>query len=157
MLKKKYAVSDLTHIETIIQSATICRLGLVDDNYAYIVPLNFGYEAGSLYFHTGSRGRKIDLIRNNPRVAFEIDTDHAMKSGERACDWDMYYQSVMGRGVAFFIEDREQKQRALNIIMKQYSSERTWTFPDEKLAITTVIKVKIESVSARSHCKKGDP
>jgi nitroimidazol reductase NimA-like FMN-containing flavoprotein (pyridoxamine 5'-phosphate oxidase superfamily) len=155
MLKMKYAVSDLERIEAIIRSAAVCRLGFVDGDGAYIVPLNFGYEAGALYFHTGSKGRKIDLIQADPNVSFEIDTGHAIRPGDRACGWSMDYRSVMGRGIASFIEEPEQKRRALDIIMKQVAQERGWTFPDEKLAITTVVRVNIRSISARIH-RKGD-
>jgi len=136
-----------------IRSATICRLGFVNENYAYIVPLNFGYQGGILYFHTGPKGRKIDLIRANPKVTFEIDTEHTIKKGDNACDWNMVYQSIMGRGVASFITNREQKRQALDIIMKQYS-DKVWVFPDEKVAITTLFQVQIQSVSARSNHKK---
>ncbi len=150
MLKKKAAVSDIEYIEQIIRKGKICRLGLIDRGFAYIVPLNFGYESGCLYFHMGSRGRKIDLIIENPAISFEIDCACRVKDGEKACDWSMMYQSVMGQGVAEFIQDRDQKRDALNCIMRQYSG-RDWTFPDEKLDMTTILKVEIRKISARSN------
>ena len=153
MLKTKYAVLNIADIEAIIRSVKICRLGMVDGEYAYIVPLNFGYDKGVLYFHMGSKGQKIDLLKANPRVTFEMDIEHSLKESENACDWNMFYQSVMGKGIASFVEELEQKKHALNIIMKQYL-KKDWTFPAEKVAITTILMVEIESISARSNFKQ---
>jgi nitroimidazol reductase NimA-like FMN-containing flavoprotein (pyridoxamine 5'-phosphate oxidase superfamily) len=149
---QKFAVHETEKIEAIIHRAAICRLGLKDGEYAYIVPMNFGYESGSLYFHMGSNGKKIECIRQYPNIAFEIDSGHVIQS-KHACAWDMQYECVMGRGKAFFIKKREQKIRALNIIMKQYS-DREWTFPLEKVDKTVILQVQIEAVSAKSNMKE---
>jgi nitroimidazol reductase NimA-like FMN-containing flavoprotein (pyridoxamine 5'-phosphate oxidase superfamily) len=151
--KQKFAVHEKEKIEAIIRRAAICRLGLKDGEYAYIVPMNFGYESGSLYFHMGSNGKKIECIRQCPNIAFEIDIGHEIQSGEQACAWDMQYECVMGGGRAFFLNNREQKIRALNIIMKQYS-DREWAFPLEKVDKTVILQVQIETVSAKSNTKE---
>jgi nitroimidazol reductase NimA-like FMN-containing flavoprotein (pyridoxamine 5'-phosphate oxidase superfamily) len=45
-------------IDTVLSKATVCRIGLVDNNVAYIVPLNFDYKNNCLYFHSASLGKK---------------------------------------------------------------------------------------------------
>ena len=65
MRKKNKEITDIDEIEGIIKKATCCRIGLVDGDEPYIVPLNFGYENSTLYFHGASEGRKIDLIKDN--------------------------------------------------------------------------------------------
>jgi len=57
---------------------------------------------------------------------------------------------VMGKGRVSFIEDREQKRHGLNVIMKQVS-DREWEFPEEKLEITTLFKIEIDTISARQN------
>jgi nitroimidazol reductase NimA-like FMN-containing flavoprotein (pyridoxamine 5'-phosphate oxidase superfamily) len=151
--KQKFAVYEKEKIESIIQRATVCRLGLMDGENPYIVPMNFGYESGSLYFHMGQNGRKIEYLLRSPNIAFEIDTGHVIRS-EDACAWDMQYECVMGHGTALFLNDREQKMRALNIIMKHYS-DREWTFPLAKVDKTVILQVSIETVSAKSNMKES--
>ena len=153
ILKQKFAVHELTDIESVIRGATVCRLGLRDGKYAYIVPMNFGYKSGSLYFHTGAAGKKIECIRKYPGISFEIDLAHMIQTADRACAWDMQYACVMGRGRALFINDREQKIRALNIILKQYS-DREWIYPPEKADKTTILQVIIETISAKCNMKE---
>jgi nitroimidazol reductase NimA-like FMN-containing flavoprotein (pyridoxamine 5'-phosphate oxidase superfamily) len=60
----------------------------------------------------------------------------------------MKYQSVIGFGTAVFLDDVEEKRRALEIIMRQYS-DRSFSFPEHALASTTVIKVVIESMTGK--------
>ncbi|MBN1779585.1 pyridoxamine 5'-phosphate oxidase family protein [bacterium] len=151
--KSKCRIHDKETIEAMIKKAVICRLGLVDEDRAYIVPMNFGYDSGVLYFHCGAEGRKIDCLKKRPGVSFEIDVLHDLKAGELACGWDALYDCVMGRGEASFITDREQKRHALNMIMRQVSG-KTWEFPDEKIDKTTIIAVEIKTVSAKSTIKQ---
>ena len=152
--KQKYAVSEIKKIESIIQRALICRLGLTDGESPYIIPLNFGYESGILYFHMSSEGRKIECIRKCASVAFEIDIEHAIMPDNQACGWDIEYECAMGYGSASFVEDREQKIHALNIIMKQYSDQQ-WSYPDEKVDKTTILQVKIRTISAKRNVKEA--
>ena len=37
----------------------------IGEGSPYIVPLCFGYDAGTLYFHSAPAGKKIDLLKNN--------------------------------------------------------------------------------------------
>ena len=60
----------------------------------------------------------------------------------------MNYQSVIGFGKAVFVEDSDEKQKALTIIMAQYSEKR-FEFPENKLKATTVIKVEVESMTGK--------
>ena len=49
-------------IEEVIARAPVCRLALSDNGEPYVVPMNFGYSDGVLYFHGAPNGRKIDII-----------------------------------------------------------------------------------------------
>jgi nitroimidazol reductase NimA-like FMN-containing flavoprotein (pyridoxamine 5'-phosphate oxidase superfamily) len=68
------------------RSATVCHLGLADGGEPYVVPVNFGYANDCLYFHSAQSGHKIDLLKRNPRVCFEIDTDlQILKTEKNNC------------------------------------------------------------------------
>ena len=148
MRRKDKEISDESDIKAIIEKARVCRLGMVNGNKPYIVPLCFGYSDNALYFHGSLKGKKIDLIRENPNVCFEFDLLTETIESENACDWSMKYQSIIGFGKAVFIEGSDEKRNAISIIMGQYS-ERPFQFPENKLKATAVIKVEIESLTGK--------
>ena len=148
MRRKDKEISDESGIEAIIKKADVCRIGMVNGNKPYIVPLCFGYHDNVLYFHGSLKGQKFDILRINPNVCFEFDLITKAVESENACDWSMKYQSVIGFGKAVFIENSDEKRKALSIIMGQYS-DRPFQFPENKLKATTVIEVKIESMTGK--------
>ena len=148
MRRKDKEISDESGIKAIIKKAVVCRLGMVNGNKPYLVPLCFGYNDHVLYFHGALKGQKIDLIRKNPNVCFEFDTVTETIESENACDWSIKYQSVIGFGKAVFIEDSDEKRKALSIIMAQYS-EQQFQFPENMVKATAVFKVEIESMTGK--------
>lgn len=149
MRKKEKEITDFTQIEAILREADICRLGLSDGAIPYIVPLNFGYRDRTLYFHTGHEGKKIDFLKKNNLVCFEVDVDAGIIRSDVACGWSMKYRSVVGTGRAVFIEDRSEKARALDIIMSHYSGNGAWTYREKSFEKACVIKVTIDDISGR--------
>lgn len=135
-------------IEAIIRKATVCRLGMLDGDYPYIVPLCFGYRDNTLYFHGSIKSRKYELIQKHPKVCFEFDILAEPLSAPEACDWDMRYQSVVGFGKASMVEETDEKRRAVAIIVSQYAQD-SHAFTDQKLKGTAVIKVAIDTMTGR--------
>ena len=148
MRKKEKEITKKSAIETVIAKSLVCRLALSDNDSPYVVPLSFGYKDKVLYFHGSQKGTKIDIIKKNPKVCFEFDTDTEIVKAEDACRWTMRYRSVIGFGKAMFLEDIEEKRKALDIIMSQYSN-RIFQFDDAILKKTGVIKVEIESMTGK--------
>jgi len=139
---------DREEIESIIKKADFCRLGLSDNNNPYIVPLNFGYRDRCLYFHTAKVGKKIDMIKTNNRVCFELDIDHEVVRAENPCDWNMKYRSVIGYGRAFLLEDIDEKRRALDIIVEHYSG-RLNEYDEKLVNRLAIIKLQVESMTGK--------
>jgi len=146
--KSEREIKDRPVIDSIIRESIVCRLGLSDGNEPYIVPLCFGYDGRALYFHCANEGRKIDIIRRNSRVCFEFDIPGGMKEAEEGCRWGIRYRSVMGAGTAGIIRDHDEKMRALEIIMAQYSGKK-YAFPEEIVAKTAIIKVTITEITGK--------
>ena len=149
MRKKEREIRDKSGIESIIKRATVCRIALSEDNVPYVVPLNFGYKDNFLYFHSAKEGRKIDMIRKNNTVCFEIDIDSKLIEAERPCDWSTEYYSIIGFGEAFLVEDLEEKREALDIIMEHYSGKSSFEYPEKIINNLAVIKVRIESMTGK--------
>jgi len=148
MRRKEKEIKDVAAMEDILRCATVCRLGLCEDNRPYVVPLCFGYKDNALYIHCGPEGKKLEMLGKNNNVCFEVDIDNKLIKGVKPCDWGMKYKSVIGFGKAVFIEDVESKRRALDVIMRQFS-ESTFEYPQEAIRNTTIIKVEIESMTGK--------
>ncbi|MCK5154684.1 MAG: pyridoxamine 5'-phosphate oxidase family protein [Spirochaetales bacterium] len=149
MRRKEKEITDKKEIEQIFKEALICRLGLVDGKTPYIVPMNYGYRNNILYFHSALSGRKIDILKKNPNVCFEIDISGGLKESDKACSWSMNYRSVMGEGRVQFIKDTSEKIDAFNIIMNQYSEKANWEFKEKMFEKTIIFKVKTDNISAK--------
>ena len=148
MRRKDQEITDNETLSKIIGSAQVCRLGLSDDNHPYIVPLCFGYKNDTLYFHSAAEGKKIEIIKNNPRVCFEFDQNMGLVQEEKPCSWGIKYQSIIGYGEAIFVENADEKLEALNIIMSQYSGDK-FSFQEAAINKTTVFKVVISEMTGK--------
>ena len=148
MRRKEKEITDKNQIEKILEESPVCRLAMVDGDKPYIVPMNFGYRDGILFFHSAKQGRKIDLIKKNPNVCFEVDQLIRFKKAKMACEWGLEYKSVIGSGRALLLDNIEEKIKGLHIIMSQYS-QRTFEYPDEMLEKTLVIKIVIDRMTGK--------
>ena len=148
MRRREREVTDINEIESIIHESSVCRLGLVDGDKPYVVPLCFGYFDNTLFFHSAKKGYKLDLIKKNNRVCFEFDTFLEIKKAAKPCSWGMLFRSVIGFGKAALVDDTDSKRRAFDIIMKNYS-DGSYAFSEADLKNTVVIKVKIESMTGK--------
>ena len=141
-------ITDIEEIEGIINKATVCHLGLVDGDEPYVVPVSFGYERNTLYFHGNLKGRKVELIKKNNRICFAMEIGVEVKKAEEACDWGIKYMSVIGVGRAYILENDEQKSYALDLITKRYAGDEL-SFPKSELDKTLVVKVDIENITGK--------
>ena len=148
MRRKEQQIHDTPAIKDILSRALVCRLGLCEDNQPYVVPLCFGYKDNALYFHCGPEGKKLNILRKNNKVCFEVDIDSEYIKADKPCKCAMKYKSVIGFGKAIFIDDAELKCKALNIVMHQFSG-KTFVFPEEAMKKTTILKVEIESMTGK--------
>ncbi|MHC4243849.1 MAG: pyridoxamine 5'-phosphate oxidase family protein, partial [Planctomycetota bacterium] len=148
MRRKDQEITDIATIEDIIRKGQVCRLALSENGRPYIVPLCFGYKDNTLYFHSACEGKKLDILRKNNNVCFEIDIDQELVKGKKACNCSMKYRSVIGFGKAELIEDIESKRKAFNIIMQNYL-KGFFKYSEESIKNTVIIRVEIESMTGK--------
>ena len=148
MRKSEKEIKDRAAIDSIIRRSRICRLGLSDQGHPYVLPLCFGYDGKALYFHCAEEGRKRDILRRNNKVCFEFDIFEGMIEADQACNWGVRYQSVIGFGIAYLVDDITEREQALSCIMAQYS-KHTFSFPPEMIIRTAVLKIEIESLTGK--------
>ena len=148
MRRKEKQIKDMALIEDIIKQSRVCRLGLVDGDKPYVIPMSFGYDGTHIYFHSALEGRKIEILKKNPQVCFEFDEVIKVVKNKDACDWGMAFKSVIVEGTAVFVEDITQKAHGLGLIMAQYS-KRVFEFSKESMEKTAVIKVVITQMTGK--------
>ncbi len=152
MTRRERQVTDINDIIKILDKSKVVHLGMVDGDEPYVVPMNYGYtmEDGklTLYLHGAKRGRKLDLIRANPKVFFEMCCDIVPFEGDVACKYGITYASVMGKGFAEIVEDTEEKKLALSVLMKTQTG-KDFKFEDKMTSIVTVIKINTVEYTAK--------
>ncbi|MDP2840594.1 MAG: pyridoxamine 5'-phosphate oxidase family protein [Syntrophales bacterium] len=151
MRKANRENSDKSAIRAIMEEALVCRIGLCDDGTPYVVPMNFGLGENCLFLHCATEGRKLDILRRNDRVCFEMDFLREIKQGPVSCGWGARYESVIGFGRAILVEDPAEKRFALDRIMDHLCAQGPYAYPDDILAKTAIIRIEIESLTGKRH------
>ena len=145
MRRKDREIKGYQDIMDIIAKCDTCRLAICDEEFPYIVPLNFGVEQKDgetyLYFHSAKEGKKLDLIRKNNKVTFEMDCEHNIILYEERMSCTMGYASVIGHGEIEFVEE-DEKYEALKIIMRHYHHEE-FPFNTDMMKVTAVMRMKV--------------
>ena len=148
----KVLIEDTKEIEEILERAQVGRLGLADGEEPYVVPLNFIYDNGHIYFHSGVEGRKLDIIKKNPRVCFEVDEmSEVFVNPEGSCFSTAYYKSVIAVGTARLLDADDEKIQALDLLMKKYAAGREYeAIPEHAMAIVGVCEIKIDKMAGKA-------
>lgn len=157
MRRKDREVTEMEEIQQIFDDCKVCRIGIMDEDGPYIVPVNYGYvrEEGKviLYIHGAREGKKIDLIRKNANVGIEIDYKHELVEGDTACQYSYYYASIIGKGTASIIDNPREKLKALNVIMKHQTGRTFEEFqknPNLEKAVA-IIRIDLNEYSCKKH------
>ena len=113
-------VTDKSKIEAFLQQARVGHLGMVDGNRPYVVPLNFIWMDGKIYFHGASGGRRNRVIKDNPEVCFTVCEEYGTVVDPVPADVDIAYMSVMIFGKAQPITDLGETTRILQEIVNKF-------------------------------------
>lgn len=121
---RRRVIETESEIAEVIQQSEVCYVSMITpEGFPYVVPMNFGFEAGVLYLHGAKSGKKMEALAQNPNVCVVFSTDHELRYQNElvACSWSMKYRSVLVHGMVEMIEDFDAKVAALNIIMRKYA------------------------------------
>jgi len=145
MRRKDREIKDTAGIEGILKNCKTCRLAMIDGDSPYVVPLSYGYgfpREGvlELYFHSAREGRKLDALRRNNKVCFDISREGEIIVSEDPCSCGYYYESVIGFGDAEFVTDPAEKCAALSAIYERQTGDSV-SFTEGMAESVCVIKV----------------
>jgi hypothetical protein len=146
MRRKEKEVTDARIIDDLFATAGVCRIAMIDDGEPYVVPLNYGYRDNALYIHSAAAGRKIDILKRNGRVCFEIESASAIIKHAEPCHWGTRSRSLIGYGRVEILTDCQEKRRGLDIIMAHYGKTDQNVYDEKQLRAVVILKISIESV-----------
>jgi uncharacterized protein len=152
MRKKDREIKDAKEVEEILRKADVCRIAFAANRIPYIVTMNFGYvwkDHLILYFHCAKEGKKLDLLKKNNMVCFEMDIDHELVQSENACDWGMKYRSIVGLGLLESVTNDEEKKRGLDCIMDHYGFKGKKEYNEKALGLTEILRLTVAEFTGK--------
>lgn len=149
MRRKDKEITDYGIIENILKEEPICRIAMCDWETPYVIPMVFGYQDGYMYLHSSREGKKIDLLRKNNRICFEVESKVQVVPGEQPCHWGVNYYSVIGMGKAYFVDEPEAKKKALDIMMRKFTKANPLEYSEAMLEQVEVIKIVVEEMTGK--------
>ena len=142
-------IKDPEILEEILLKSEVCRLGLTDKEMAYIVPVNFAYDDGMIYFHSAPVGRKMRLLRENPQISFEMELSAEIIRNPVACNWTTRYRSLTGTATASILTDTKSKKRGMDLIMRKYGAAIDLNYDAKTFSRMVIVALKVESVTGK--------
>ncbi len=149
MRKTNQEIKDPKIIEEILASSIICRIAMIDGDRPYLLPFNYGYKDNCIYIHSALKGKKLDVLRKNNSVCFEIEHKSEILKGKTACKWTTVYRSVIGYGKIDILDDFDEKITGLKIIMKQHGAPSLIRFNPSHVDRMLILKLIISNLSAK--------
>ena len=150
MLKKDREITDSSEIENILKRGEIISVAMCQGDQPYVLPFNYGFLNGLIYIHSATKGFKLDVLAQNPKVSFNITTDVQLLPADNPKDCSVAYSSVVGFGRVRMVDDPVEKLAALEAIMVQYYPKNdAWNYPDKVVAACTVWCVEIEHLTGK--------
>ena len=95
-----------SEIEDLLHKQIVGRIGCHDKDVVYVVPISYAYDDNCIYCHA-YEGKKIDIMRMNPKVCFQVDEMRDMAN----------WQSVMAWGKFEELSGDEEKAKALLFLL----------------------------------------
>ena len=147
--RKDREIANTNQLKHILKTTSYITIALCNNNKPYLVSLSHGYDKDKncLYFHCANKGKKLVYLKSNNKVWGQAVQDYTVTD-----DCNYKYTSVHFTGSVSLIEDINEKQHALQVMIKQLSQK-----PDEKLkklnlktiSKTTIGRIDINYISGK--------
>ena len=162
----KREVREANALRAIVDSCQTVRVGAVDEEGMFIVPMSFGYdweldESGTprltLWLHSAGEGRKAAAFRANGNAgvdaAIEMDCEDGVITGPYACSYSFAYRSIMGTGRIYPIASGEDKVYGLDLIMEHLAPDAPTAYGPGIIDRAHVWRIDVDEFTgkARTH------
>ena len=158
----KLEIKSFEKIKEFLEFEHVGRIASIDENnYPQIIPMNFVFVDNAIYMHSYPRGEKLENIKRNQKVGFEVDREleflpSYFSHPTNASQADTLYISVVIKGKSVFVDDDEEKALGLNAMMKKYQPEGHYDpIQNNDLVLDEVAVIKIIPESIKGKYKIG--
>ena len=145
-------------VKEFLNEEHVGRVSSIDMNgFPQIIPMNFVFLNDVVYMHSHVKGEKLDNISRNNKVGFEADSEleflpSYFEDPHNASLADTLYISVVIKGIASFVSDRDEKTLALNGLMEKYQPEGQYDPIESDMRVldaVSVIKVNPQTIHGK--------
>ncbi len=158
----KLEIKSFEKIKEFLEFEHVGRIASIDENgYPQIIPMNFAFVDNTIYMHSFPRGEKLENIKRNQKVGFEVDREleflpSYFSHPTNASQADTLYISVVIKGKAVFVDDDEEKALGLNAMMEKYQPEGHYDpIQNNDIVLDEVAVIKIIPESIKGKYKIG--
>jgi uncharacterized protein len=151
--RKDRTMKPSREMELLLERMPVGRLAVTTEDGPYIVAVNYLFFEGSIYFHSGLSGRKMEALRADSRVCFLVDEVGPQVLWEQGCGISQIYKSVVCFGKAEFVEGQIEKREILERMVQKYvpSSYPFSPVKNQSVDKTAVVKIVIKSMSGKAN------
>jgi len=149
-MRRKDKQMDRAEARRFLETSQVGRLGMVlPGGNPYVVPVNFIFMDGGIYFHSAREGSKVDAVAANPWVCFEVDESQGAEPAAIACDISYHYRSAIAFGKASPVVDPLRKKQVLEAIVSKYAPGAAGTIRQENVDRTLVFEISIDTMTGK--------
>jgi len=159
-MKQIFEIKDKKIIKGMMSKAEYGTLALSDADEPYSVPVNFVHVKDVIYFHGSKNGRKMRIIKANPKVSFSIVENFSLiasyfsSSDNLACPATQFFKSITIDGNVNIVENKDEKIKALTLLMQKLQPEGNYkpfsdSAYDKMINATAVLRVDIKELRAK--------
>jgi nitroimidazol reductase NimA-like FMN-containing flavoprotein (pyridoxamine 5'-phosphate oxidase superfamily) len=151
MRRRELEITSKKKMREIIAGQEWMTIAMCKGKEPYLVTVTYSYDARnqSFYFHCAPAGKKIDYLKANPIVWGQVLEDLGYVTGE--CEHN--YRTVMFRGRAGFVTDRDEKRRALGLMIdkleKEPSKARKRLITQSSLEKVSIVRMRVLELSGK--------
>ena len=150
--RKERTMKGPEEMKALLDRMAVGHLAMTTRDGPYVVPVNYLFAEGCVFLHSGPKGRKVEALRNDPRVCFLVDEAGPQVRWDVRCGISQIYESVMCFGKAEFVEGAEEKRRILELMVRKFLPPDTPLPLEEKNVVaTTVIRIRVEGMSGKAN------
>jgi nitroimidazol reductase NimA-like FMN-containing flavoprotein (pyridoxamine 5'-phosphate oxidase superfamily) len=154
MRRQEREIRNRETITAMLEKSAVGRMATVNKKGIPVIkPVNFVYWDGKIYIHSARKGEKAADIRRGSPVCFEVDDPIAYVAARGpACGASYYYRSIIAKGKAALVNQRDKKLEILKRIMEKYQPEGGYgEFGGEVVNKTAVIEITIQEITAKEN------
>lgn len=149
-MSKEYS-TDWNQAAAVLDEARIMHLALTGDDGPYCLPVNFARKGRHIYLHSGTSGKKLDMLAKDNRVCFSAQADVRLKTASLACNWGYDFRSVVGFGTVDILTDETERRHGLETIVHKWAGKAMAVNEKIFAAQTLVLRINVSEATLRTN------